>query len=284
MEKKKTLYVTDLDGTLLNNDSIISPKSKLLLNELADAGALISIATARTPATAVDIFKDIKLNVPAVVMTGAALYDFNNNKYLQSRFIDSSIAIKAIEIMRTNDLDPFIYVLRTTDEKLHAFHGTKMESWERDFYSVRRDKSLKQFHFDENPNQNDLQHCFLIFTIGKRKKLHSVAHELEEAIGYSPSYYNDLFDDTIGFLEVFAPDVNKAHGVQSLKEYVNADRLVTFGDNINDIPMLKIADCGVVVENAFSQAKEAADVIIGSNQYDAVAQYIHDDFFNSVRV
>ena len=51
--EKRTLYVTDLDGTLLDNNSRISERSVKILNGLVDRGVMFTSATARTPATVV---------------------------------------------------------------------------------------------------------------------------------------------------------------------------------------------------------------------------------------
>ena len=59
-----------------------------------------------------------------------------------------------------------------------------------------------------------------------------------------------------------------------LKAISGADRVVAFGDNINDIPMLREADVAVAVENAVPEVKRIADVIIGPNTTDAVPRFI----------
>ena len=56
-----------------------------------------------------------------------------------------------------------------------------------------------------------------------------------------------------------------------------ADRTVAFGDNVNDLPMMREADVAVAVANAFPQVKESADVVIGPNTADSVALFIEKD-------
>ncbi len=51
-------------------------------------------------------------------------------------------------------------------------------------------------------------------------------------------------------------------------------RVVVFGDSMNDLPMFEIADKAISVANAMDKAKEASDITIGSNEEDAVADYI----------
>ena len=55
----KTLYVTDLDGTLLSSDSVVSVRSVDIINELIERGAMITVATARTPATVANLLADM---------------------------------------------------------------------------------------------------------------------------------------------------------------------------------------------------------------------------------
>ena len=59
---------------------------------------------------------------------------------------------------------------------------------------------------------------------------------------------------------------------------MGADRLTVFGDNLNDIPMMQVADCAIAVENALPEVKAVAHEIIGPNTSDSVARYILKDF------
>ena len=47
-----------------------------------------------------------------------------------------------------------------------------------------------------------------------------------------------------------------------------------FGDNLNDLPMMAVADVAVAVANAMPQVREAADIVIGANDTDSVARYM----------
>ena len=58
-EKSTTLYVSDMDGTLLNSQSVISPATAAILSRVISAGALFTVATARTPATVVPLLSGV---------------------------------------------------------------------------------------------------------------------------------------------------------------------------------------------------------------------------------
>ena len=72
--------------------------------------------------------------------------------------------------------------------------------------------------------------------------------------------------------------MSKAAAVKQLASEAGADRVVVFGDNLNDIPMMKVADVAVAVNNALPEVKAIAHHIIGSNTADAVARFIERDY------
>ena len=91
---RKSLYVSDMDGTLLNSNSVLSQYTTDKLNELiTNEGVLFTVATARTPATVVSLMSNIKATVPFIVMTSAALWDSN---------ADSFISVKAMGVCQNS--------------------------------------------------------------------------------------------------------------------------------------------------------------------------------------
>ena len=82
----------------------------------------------------------------------------------------------------------------------------------------------------------------------------------------------------MGVLEVIAPGANKASAIDRVARMCGADRTVVFGDNLNDLPMMRAATVAVAVGNAVDAVREAADVVIGPNHTDSVARFIEQDF------
>ena len=62
--------------------------------------------------------------------------------------------------------------------------------------------------------------------------------------------------------------------MKALARQLGADRIVAFGDNINDLPMMHEADLAVAVANARDKVKDAAHIVIGPNTDDSVARFI----------
>lgn len=273
----KTLYVTDMDGTLLTSDSIVSPQSAKIINQLTDMGARITVATARTPATVVNLLSGTRLLLPAIVMTGAAMYDLSAGDYCNVHFIDPAVVARAVDMFREAGVRPFVYTLRD-DQIIHAFHDTEMSDVEEAFYIMRRDMKLKRFRLGEQLRQADMQRTVLMFCVGAKDLFEPLADRMSAEIGYPVTCYNDIFNDNTAFIEVFAPGVTKSRAVTDLARSCGATRIVAFGDNLNDLSMMRSADLGVAVSNAYDEVKDRADIVIGANDEDAVARWIYKDF------
>ncbi len=270
---KKTLYVSDLDGTLLDRNSRLSKECVILLNQLiSERKVAFTIATARTPATVVNIMERVNSELPFVVMNGAATWD-NLQKRFVSTFPLSQSEIGAVcGIFERNGLYPMVY--RRCGEMLEVRHYGKLSSYERVFVEERKELTLKNFIFDDKDYKKAKGETLLIFSMNDYDRLEAVYNEVKNSIKCSSVCYHDIFDPSVGLMETYAPDVSKAKAVRRLADEVGAERLVVFGDNRNDIPMMEIADLAVAPENAMDEVKAIADIVIEPNYTDSVARFI----------
>lgn len=76
------LFVSGIDDTLLDKNDNLSGFERVELNRMIEDGAKFTVSTMRTPATILETLSLIRLQLPAIVMDGAALYDFTENRYL----------------------------------------------------------------------------------------------------------------------------------------------------------------------------------------------------------
>lgn len=271
-----TLYVTDLDGTLLNNGSFVSDRSAEIISGLTTNGALITVATARTPATVVPLLAATETDVPYVVLTGAATFDPVDMVYLSGRSIPRSDCALLNRLFAQAHINPFIYRF-LNNRYLTVYHDRSMTEQEYSFYEERANLELKHFTFE--PQSDPDVEAVLYFAIGHEENIRALADEIARTGRYSVSCYPDIYAVGIYMLEVFTAGVSKADAVADMQQHVGADRLVVFGDNLNDIPMFEIADVAVAVANAQPRVRDAADIVIGPNFDDSVARFIHDDFY-----
>lgn len=263
------LYVSDLDGTLLNNSAQISAKSKELINQSIKHGINFTIATARTPATVVNILDNVNINMPIVTMNGAAIYDIKKKKYLSYSTIDKSYVGKIDAIIRSEGLNAFIYTIK--DDHLNVYHQKLTHPYQIKFYNERKNSKFKTFHEKDLEDNSEV----LYFTImDYNHKVESLYQKLRDYNDLYIAKYNDIYNKDICNLEIYSIKSSKANAIKYLKQYYHFNKLITFGDNINDIPMFDISDECYAVENAVKELKDIATDVIGPNTDDSVAKFI----------
>lgn len=271
----KVLFVSDLDGTLLGPDAKMSAESVSMLNEAIGHGALFSVATARTPSTVAALLKEISLNLPLVVMTGAAQWNPANGTFSNAVTMEPEDAGKILASIRRHNLPAFVYTLR--DDKIHIYHTGPLSDRERTFIDERDASRYKRFHIrpdGESEIPDPLTDVVLFYVMQPTAQVEKAYNDIRDNCRCNAVFYHDMYGPEIGMMEIFAPEASKARAVCRLRRISGADRVVAFGDNINDIPMLKEADVAVAVENAVPEVKAVADIVIGPNTSDSVARFI----------
>lgn len=284
--RKDTLYVSDLDGTLLDNTSRVSERSTAMLAGLVGQGAMVTVATARTPATVdpllsrlpvphyTDPATGLAMPLPAIVMTGAALWNRSARRFDSVELIPEQDAASIVGAFDSMGLRPFVYCL-SGDSFLNVYHTARMSRREEAFYLERKHLQLKRFHLDQRPSR--LDSVVLFFTTGPERDIAAASDRLQGCTECSVAWYRDVLMPETGLIDIYAPGVSKARAVADLARTTGARRVVVFGDNLNDLPMMRVADVAVAVDNALDPVKAEAHVVIGANHTDAVARFIADD-------
>lgn len=281
MKPSKTLYVSDMDGTLLNSSSVLSETTTAKLNKLISEGALFTVATARTPATVVGLMKNIDSNLPYIVMAGCATWDNKKKGYESARIISNSSIERLIGIFEKNGNNPFIYY--KNGNQIVVNHVRELTAEEKEFIEPRIKTPLKRLKTCSSLTVDaTLEGAMLIFSMGKFEALRNIADEIDkESIDCTYNCYHDIFKKDEGFIDIYVNGTTKAAAIKELARKIGAERIVVFGDNLNDIPMMKVADWSVAVSNAFDEVKEYANEITESNDEDAVVRWIEMDIENN---
>lgn len=267
------LFLSDLDGTLLNENSKVSARSVALINEAISRGANFSIATARTPATVEGLLREVKTRLPLIVMTGAAMWQPRTGEFLNVRYIEPESLRVIRDCCQCHGLTPFLFIL-PGDGKIHMWHPSAMTAAERKFTEERSHLPLKKIHIGDIRYASICEGVVLIFATAPWMQIVECAESLRKSGLCTVQAYHDIFNHEWGFLEVFAPGTTKESAMESLRAIAGCSEIVAFGDNLNDIGMLEGATKGIAVANAFPAVKEVADEVIGPNTADSVAEYI----------
>lgn len=276
-ENVKTLYVSDMDGTLLNSQSVLSDYTVNRLNTLInDSDILFTVATARTPATVVPLMQDIKSHTPYIVMTGAALWHPGKECFSNVRVIDEDTVHSILEVFEAKGVNPFLY--RRHDNQIVVYHTQTATQEELDFITPRVKTERKRLVLVDKLDAHNPDEALLVFSLGKYETMNSVNNAIRaKNLPCSPACYYDIAKPDNGILDIYGQHTTKALAIKSLASSIGANRIVVFGDNRNDIPMMEAADYSVAVSNAYDEVKAIADEVIGSNDEDSVVRWIEKD-------
>lgn len=270
----KTLYISDLDGTLLNDEAILSSYTQDKLQYLINRGVNFSVATARTPASAVQIMKNLNLQVPAVLMNGVLIYDMHNQNCIKQENLPPEASGEIIRILRHFQIDAFMYVIQ--DNKMTTYYESLEDPMMFDFYQLRVQKYRKSFEETADFNHVDKDNAVYFTLRGDHEKLNPVYEEIKALDLTEVVLYRDNYTENMWFLECFSKKASKYNAVRYLREQYHYERVVGFGDNLNDLPLFRASDEAYAVENAVPEAKKEATAIIGRNTDDAVAKWLFD--------
>lgn len=264
------LYISDLDGTLLNDDAKLSKTTIKLLNKAINKNINFTIATARTPATVCDIMKDINLKIPAILMNGSVIYDVKNNHYIKYNELSNDIALKIIQLLKNENINAFVYTIK--NDFLNVYHNKLIKSYEINFFNERSNKTIyKKFIESPVPKNSNI----LYFTIlEKEQVINNLYDKLKLIDNINITKYEDHYNKGLFYMEIYSIKSSKANGINYLKRTFNYNKIISFGDNYNDIPMFNISDYCYAVANAVNSLKEISTGIIDSNIHDSVAKFI----------
>lgn len=268
--EEKTLYVSDLDGTLMHKDLKISDFSVKTINALVEKGVAFTYATARSISSAGTITKDLKLNLPVITRNGAVLADNNTGKIIEKALFTESEVDLLKEMLPELPKTGFV----------SCYFGDDMKKV---FAGILHTAELQGYldYYKDDPSDvtvSALSEMFMgnpgyVTIIGNKVETEPLYLRTREYNGWECLFQKDVYRDEY-WLEIAPQNCTKAKSILKLKEEYGFDKLVVFGDSANDITMFRIADEAYAVSNAVDELKALATGIIGSNEEDAVAVYL----------
>ncbi|NLO08626.1 MAG: HAD family hydrolase [Clostridiales bacterium] len=271
----KTLYISDLDGTLLSPNVTLTKRTVSILNDLMSQGLLFTVATARSIASVKHILKDLELTLPIILMNGVCIYDPLKKNYVKVESFGREDVSKLISMIEENHLKGFLYTVK--NGKLATYYEELSNKALKDFHDERVSKYNKSFiQIDDFSSLVD--EPLIYFTLMDYKEnleqLNEIAKELPNI---NSVFYKDNYSKNMWYLEIFSKNTSKYHAVQFLRNHLSLDTIVGFGDNQNDMALFDACDKSYAVENAIYDLKLRADGIIGRNTDDAVAIWLNSN-------
>lgn len=276
--KNRSLYVSDLDGTLLRDDATLSDYSREALNQFYQQNVLFTIASARSVVSMRSILEGVRLRLPVIEFNGAFISDLASGNHLVVNSIDPEGRAELYQLITGLGFPLFISTYDGVSDQLY-YRDVKNEgmSWYLRDRQKNRDSRLR--HIDDlYLTLTEDVVCFTIIDtydnlvrlkpsverlMGDRVEIHFTENQ------YSPGWH---------WLTIHDARATKDKAIQTLvRDYdLEGVNLVVFGNDTNDIKMLQAADEAIAVSNAVRALKDHATRMIDSNNQDSVVRFIQN--------
>ena len=266
MNNNIKLIATDLDGTLLNDNTKITDYNKTILKKLMDNGIEIVIATGR-PISSMDFYyKELQNNSESIVFNGAMVVNKSFNCIFSSP-LENSIVSNIINLYKekyVNDTSLNIYSIK---EYIVAKDNFKFQT-----HTEKIDIKNKVIGLENFNNNMEVQKMIIL---GENNILIDIKKDIDNLFTVHTSFSDPHY------LEILSANSNKANALKWLchKKGIDRENVIAFGDNYNDIEMIEFAGIGVAMGNAEDILKQRADYLADTNNDNGVGIFLKD-FFN----
>lgn len=256
------LVVSDLDGTLLNEKSEISDRTRLVIRKLIESGVDFAIATGRGIGT-VRAFKErIGHDIYLICNNGANIYD-KEEETIFEKVITEDVTEKLIKYFREKKVTyngfykKNLFIDEGSEESILTIETG---------FNLVRLKNAKEFPFMTKMIVKDDPEIIKELCYDMRSKF---------------SGYVDITISQPRCLDIVDKDCSKGKGIKLISEKLNIplESIMAFGDGENDFDMLKVVGHPVVMENGLDIIKEKIENKAGKNIENGVAEYL-EKYFN----
>ncbi len=270
------LIALDVDGTLLNPQGLITPRVKAAVRAVTDAGGIITLATGRRHRPARAIALELGIKVPLILYSGTLIYDTAQEKALLHRPLDPAFVAAALAFLSEAGVSPAILQSPLHGERIYIGHGEATDPYLHD-YANRPDRT----DLIERRSHDQLLAIvdpLVVLGVGpghiENRLLSRLAEkgELDSNL-YSYHLKTSALPDLYGF-DLLPTAHNKGFALAWLANHYGFElsETLAIGDSRNDLDMLETAGLGLAMSNATPEVKARADMVIGSNAEDGVAE------------
>jgi Cof subfamily protein (haloacid dehalogenase superfamily) len=276
---RSTVYVTDLDGTLLGSDARLSEGTREGLSCLLDDGLALTVASARSVVAMQQILEGLELRLPVVEFSGAFVSDFSTGRHLVTNALARDTVEDAYGMILAAGRLPFLSTFDGRSDRLYYSRilneGMK---WYLDDRVANGDPRVQ--HVDDLSGRLS-EEVVCITVIDRPQPLLALCRSLDDRLGdtISMRQYESIYSPGWYWLTIYDAHATKDHGVDLMLDIAGLDgaELVVFGDSDGDISMFRRSDRSIAVANATEDLKAVASEVIGPNTDDSVVRFIEND-------
>ena len=278
------LFVTDLDGTLLNSDHKLSEYSMNAIKTAMDKGIPICIATGRSYNDILEIISELDVKPYIISSNGASVYNTNGEK-MYSISIPKDQVREIITYLKAQNLefevadDEYTYITQKGLDILHqeledvgSVDTKKREELEQDVLGLVLSQGNLKVVPDMEVLLDSIESANSVSSISAYlNKIHMAMEHFtmdKRILTFSSWKYN---------FEMTSSDTSKGIALKHLCEHLGIDLsdVAVIGDNYNDLSMIKIAGIKGAMGNAVDNIKSMADFQAPTNDEDGAAKFLY---------
>lgn len=260
--KDIALLISDVDGTLVTQDKVLTQASRDAARELRRAGVHLAITSGRPPRGMRMLIEPLALDTVIGGFNGGA-YVNPDLSVIDRRSLAPKVAQQALKIILDGELDAWVY---TAEEWLIR---------NPDAPHVKREAFTVQFDAKVVPSFSDeiLRHAVKIVGVSNDYgRVAACERAAQEALGSHASASRSQ----PYYLDVTHPEANKGAVVERLSQIlaIPPSRIATIGDGSNDVLMFRKSGFSIAMGNASDEVKRQASVVTDSNEHDGFARAV----------
>lgn len=256
---------TDLDRTLFNHSREVSPKNRQALELFQREGGLFGIATGRAPMNALGLLPRFPMNTWSVVLNGAEAYNFSTGTAAFPRLLPQILTATFLGYVL--EKLPQVNVLLCSESRI--FFLSPQALADRDFLLSHRPCTFTGL-------ETALGYPWLkVLFCAPRPVLEALERTAAEMDLFSA--VDRVYTGPV-YLEFLPKGVHKGRCLGDLRclDALRGRKMIAVGDWTNDIELLDEADLAAAVDNALPEVKTHADILLPSNEEDAIAHLIYE--------
>jgi Cof subfamily protein (haloacid dehalogenase superfamily) len=265
------MFISDIDGTLLNSEGKISAQNMAAIKNLKAQNIPVVLATGRNLFSVRKVFSpDFPIDY-LIFSTGLGIVDWKTQKLIFSSGMESSTVHSIAEYLIKNDISFF---LQNHLPDNHFFYAYKSSKAPGDFY--RRLTVYQDFLLETIPESSlpeDISQLIAIVEEHDDLMRFAEIKDVNKVRSTSPLDHKSIW------IEFFPKNISKGHAVSWLCDYLDVpkEQTISIGNDYNDLEMLEFTEHSYCVANAPEVLKERYNVVASNNQNgveQAIALYL----------
>ena len=263
------ILFTDLDGTLLNNDSQVSAGTKAFLDEFLAAGNKLVLSSGRPRDSVIEVKNDAGLTQSGILLScsnGALVYDCDR----EAAILERTLPLSYVSHLQKEADALGLHIQTYTHDSIMC----REEDEDIRFYRRRIHLPLVLAE-DYASSLTAEPHKMLAIDLHDREKLLTYCDRIAD---WSEGKIRYIFSND-WYLELFVREAGKGNAVRFVCDYFDVPLSDAYaaGDADNDISMIQAAGIGIAMANAAQKVKEAADVVTRlDNDKDGLAECMRE--------